>query len=76
MQKPFVSAFLGISIDGCIAGENGDLSWLAELAPDSPDATGYTVLMEQVDTLLIGRTTYDAVLGFEPWPRSTSSRPW
>ena len=68
MQKPFVSAFLGISIDGCIAGENGDLSWLAELAPDSPDATGYAALMEQVDTLLIGRTTYDAVLGFEPWP--------
>lgn len=68
MKKPFVSVFLGISIDGCIAGENGDLSWLAELAPDSPDATGYTALMEQVDTLLIGRTTYDAVLGFEPWP--------
>ena len=68
MQKPFVSAFLGISIDGCIAGENGDLSWLAELAPDSPDATGYTALMEQVDTLLIGRTTYDAVLDFSPWP--------
>ncbi len=68
MQKPFVSAFLGISIDGCIAGENGDLSWLAELAPDSPEATGYTALMAQVDTLLIGRTTYDAVLGFEPWP--------
>ncbi|WP_332861569.1 dihydrofolate reductase family protein [Janthinobacterium svalbardensis] len=68
MQKTFVSVFLGISIDGCIAGENGDLSWLAELAPDSPDATGYTALMEQVDTLLIGRTTYEAVLGFEPWP--------
>ncbi|WP_219117340.1 dihydrofolate reductase family protein [Janthinobacterium sp. UMAB-56] len=68
MQQPFVSAFLGISIDGCIAGENGDLSWLAELAPDSPDATGYTALMDQVDTLLIGRTTYEAVLGFEPWP--------
>lgn len=44
------------------------MSWLAELAPDSPDATGYTALMDQVDTLLIGRTTYDAVLGFEPWP--------
>ncbi|MCC7599862.1 dihydrofolate reductase [Janthinobacterium sp. FW305-129] len=68
MQKPFVSVFLGISIDGCIAGENGDLSWLAELAPDTPDATGYTALMAQVDTLLIGRTTYDALLGFEPWP--------
>ncbi|MDI3295223.1 dihydrofolate reductase family protein [Janthinobacterium tructae] len=68
MQKTSVSVFLGISIDGCIAGENGDLSWLAELAPDSPDATGYTALMEQVDTLLIGRTTYEAVLGFEPWP--------
>ena len=68
MQQIHVSVFLGISIDGCIAGEDGDLSWLAELAPDSPEATGYTALMEQVDTLLIGRTTYDAVLGFEPWP--------
>src|SRR5450830_1656946 len=68
MQQAHVSVFLGISIDGCIAGEEGDLSWLAELAPDSPEATGYTALMEQVDTLLIGRTTYDAVLGFEPWP--------
>ena len=68
MQKPFVSVFLGISLDGCIAGENGDLSWLAELAPDSPEATGYTALMAQVDTLLIGRTTHEAVLGFEPWP--------
>lgn len=68
MQKIFVSVFLGTSIDGCIAGEDGDLSWLAELAPDSPEATGYTALMAQVDTLLIGRTTYDAVLGFEPWP--------
>ena len=68
MQKIFVSVFLGTSIDGCIAGENGDLSWLAELAPDSPEATGYAALMAQVDTLLIGRSTYDAVLGFEPWP--------
>lgn len=68
MQKTFVSVFLGTSIDGCIAGEDGDLSWLADLAPDTPEATGYTQLMEQVDTLLIGRTTYDAVLGFEPWP--------
>ena len=34
MQQPFVSVFLGTSIDGCIAGEDGDLSWLAELAPD------------------------------------------
>ncbi|SDA79731.1 MULTISPECIES: dihydrofolate reductase family protein [unclassified Janthinobacterium] len=68
MRKTFVSVFLGTSIDGCIAGENGDLSWLAELAPDSPEATGYAALMAQVDTLLIGRSTYDAVLGFEPWP--------
>ena len=68
MQKTLVSVFLGISIDGCIAGEDGDLSWLAELAPDSPDATGYTALMAQVETLLIGRTTYEAVLGFDPWP--------
>lgn len=56
--------FLGLSLDGCIAGEQGDLSWMEVCAAESPGDTGYDALMAQVDTLLLGRRTYDAVMGF------------
>lgn len=68
MHRPTVSVFLALSLDGFIAGENGDLSWLAEFSSDSPDDTGYTALMHDVDVLVMGRNTYDTVIGFEPWP--------
>ena len=60
--------FLGLSLDGCIAGEHGDLSWMEVCAAELPADTGYDALMAQVDTLLLGRRTYDAVLGFGAWP--------
>ncbi len=60
--------FLGLSLDGCIAGEQGDLSWMEVCAAESPGDTGYDALMAQVDTLLLGRRTYDAVMGFGAWP--------
>jgi dihydrofolate reductase len=37
-------------------------------AAESPRDTGYDALMAQVDTLLLGRRTYDAVMGFGAWP--------
>lgn len=63
-----VHVFLGISLDGCIAGEQGDLSWLAACAAESAADTGYDDLMGRTDTLLIGRRTYESVLRFEAWP--------
>ena len=68
MQKPFVSVFLGISLDGLIAGKMATCPGWPNWRQTRPNATGYTALMAQTDTVLIGRTTYDAVLGFEPWP--------
>ncbi len=67
-QKPKVVVFLGISLDGFIAGEGGDLSWLSECANESPDETGYNALMDQTDALVLGRNTYDAVRQFSDWP--------
>ena len=63
-----VVVFLGISLDGFIAGPGGDLSWLSECANESPAETGYDTLMAQTDALLLGRTTYDSVLQFNEWP--------
>ena len=65
---PKVAVFLGISLDGFIAGPDGDLSWLDACASESPADTGHDALMARTDTLLIGRRTYDAVLGFPEWP--------
>ena len=63
-----VIVFLGISLDGFIAGPGGDLSWLSECANESPTETGYEELMDRTDALVLGRHTHDAVLQFSNWP--------
>ncbi len=67
-ERPKVSVFLGLSLDGFIAGENGDLSWLMEIAPDPPERTGYAAFFSGIDVLVLGRNSYDVVLAFEVWP--------
>ena len=59
-----VRVFIACSLDGFIAGEGDDLSWL----PDSPEDHGYDALMADVGALLIGRATFDVASGFDPWP--------
>ncbi|HEX2864165.1 MAG TPA: dihydrofolate reductase family protein [Deinococcales bacterium] len=66
--RPFVKAFLGVSLDGFIAREDGGLDWLEAGPPDPPELTGYADLMVQADTLVLGRGTCDTVLGFAAWP--------
>ncbi|MBL0673021.1 dihydrofolate reductase [Aeromonas hydrophila] len=67
LRRPRVSAFLALSLDGFIAGEGGDLAWLEPYNGDSQEETGYSALMASVDTLLMGRNSYDTVLGFPEW---------
>lgn len=62
------SVFLGISLDGYIAGPDNDLSWLSVVETDPPEDTGYNALMASVDVLVMGRNTYDTVLTFGFWP--------
>lgn len=66
-RRPRVSAFLALSLDGFIAGEGGDLAWLEPYNGDSQEETGYSALMASADTLLMGRNSYDTVLGFPEW---------
>ena len=68
LRRPRVSACLAISLDGFIAGEGGDLAWLAPYGGDGPEETGYSALMASADTLLMGRNTYDIVSAFPEWP--------
>ena len=54
-------AFMGCSLDGYIAGPNGELDWLTVF-----DATGYDTFFSSVDALAMGRATYDVMREIGP----------
>ncbi|MEE6449271.1 dihydrofolate reductase family protein [Gottfriedia acidiceleris] len=62
--------YIATSIDGYIANDDGTLEWLetTEVEGDS----GYNRLLERIDTVVMGKTTYDVVRGFDmEYPYST-----
>ena len=59
------SVFIGTSLDGFIARLNGDLDFLP---PGGGEPHGYDEFMASVDALVIGRKTFETVLGFDAWP--------
>jgi len=67
MARPAAVAFLGMSLDGFIAGPNDELDWL-ERGGGPPEDHGFTRFFASVDALLIGRRTWEAVRGFAEWP--------
>jgi dihydrofolate reductase len=67
MALPTAAAFLGMSLDGFIAGPNDELDWL-ERGGGPPEDHGYEPFFASVDALLIGRRTWEVVRGFPQWP--------
>lgn len=61
-----VRIFLATSLDGFIAGNNDDLSWLPEPDAGSVDS-GYADHMSKIGCLLFGRRTYDVVQNLDGW---------
>ena len=61
------SVFVGISVDGFMARVNGALDFL----PAQPEPHGYDEFMASVDALVIGRNTFEIVLGFGGWAYGT-----
>lgn len=59
--------FLGLSVDGRIARPDGDLEWLTSRGAAAGDA-GFTPFIESVDSLVMGRKTYEAIASYEDWP--------
>jgi len=56
-----LSLFIATSLDGYIAKPNDDLSFLKSIEKEGEDY-GYADFMATIDTLIIGRRTYDYVL--------------
>ena len=61
--------FIATSLDGYIAGANGEIDWLHLIPNPENDNMGFNALMEEVDAVIMGRKTYETVIGFEgDWP--------
>lgn len=58
------SVFVGCSVDGFIARANGDLDWLPA---GGGEPHGFDEFFAAVDTIVIGRKTFETVLGFGGW---------
>ena len=58
-----ITLYIASSLDGYVARENRDIEWL----PQS-DASGYDEFYKTIDTVIMGKTTYDQVLTFGEYP--------
>lgn len=68
MTRPRCAAFLAMSLDGFIARPDGRVDWL-DAYPAPPE--DYAAFFASVDTILVGRATYDLVATFPEWPYGT-----
>ncbi len=58
-----VVLYIATSLDGYIADERGDISWLSIVETPGEDY-GYGEFIKSVDTVIMGRKTYDKILSF------------
>ena len=56
-----ISLFIAVSLDGYIAKPNDDLSFLKLVEKEGEDY-GYAEFTDTIDTIIVGRRTYDYVL--------------
>jgi hypothetical protein len=58
-----VVLYIAASLDECIAGPSGEIDWLF-----SDQDCGYTEFLASVDTVVMGRKTYEVSLSFGDYP--------
>lgn len=58
-----VTAYIASSLDGFIAKEDRSVDWLPENAE-----SGYNDFYKSIDTVIIGKVTYDQILTFGKYP--------
>jgi dihydrofolate reductase len=64
---PECAVFVGVSLDGFIARPNGDLDWLMGEGGGDSAEYGYNEFVADIDTIVMGRRTFEKVLTFDKW---------
>jgi len=63
------SVFIATSIDGYISDKNNGIEWLHSIPNPNNDDMGYIEFTNNIDALIMGRTTFEIVCGFDvDWP--------
>ncbi len=62
--------YIAASLDGFIATPDGGIEWLEEAPNPEGGDFGFSVFLARVDGLVMGRVTFEKVLGFDDWPYS------
>ncbi|WP_066757498.1 dihydrofolate reductase family protein [Crocinitomix algicola] len=63
------SVFIATSLDGFIADERGGIDWLHMVPNPNNDDMGYNRFISTIDAIVMGRNTFETVLGFDiEWP--------
>ena len=69
MSKKRNKVFIATSLDGYIADKNGGIDWLDTFPEINEIDTGYTAFTDDIDALVMGRSTFEKVLSFGiEWP--------
>ncbi|WP_269848941.1 dihydrofolate reductase family protein [Methanosarcina horonobensis] len=67
-NNPRIKLYIACSLDGYIARKDGSIDWLIEYENNSETDYGYSEFYASIGTVLMGRKTYEQVLGFGDWP--------
>jgi dihydrofolate reductase len=65
MPKTIWHCHIAVSLDGKIARPDGSFDWLEGYPPQE---FGLEAFLMEVDAIVMGRATYEAVRGFGDWP--------
>ncbi|GLQ29583.1 dihydrofolate reductase family protein [Litoribrevibacter albus] len=60
--------YIAQSLDGFIAGPQGELDWLEKINNPDDNDLGFSAFMNSIDALVMGRNTYEKVRSFGEWP--------
>lgn len=60
--------YIAMSMDGYIARKNGDIDWLGGDGSDPNADSGYEKFYSSIDTVIMGRNTYEQILSFGEYP--------
>ena len=64
-KVPRFRLYMAISLDGFIASLDGSVKWLE---PYDPYSVGFGEFLAQTGSIVMGRKSYEQMLGFGPWP--------
>jgi len=67
-----VILYIATTLDGYIADEHDGFSFLHEYDSVVEVQQSYEQLMKRIDTIIMGRTTYDVIKALGEWPYATT----